>query len=328
MPFRRLPLALAALALAVGPLPLPLAAQVPVPPVAAEPRPPLPPELVLEGENLITLWINGAPLRMEVSADSFGAPIINSEVALRLGLIAEDRRGWRFGPVVVNGVSAVVAADFGAGPAPLTVSWAERVASRKADGVIGVHHLPYARVTFAFGPAAAGETVQRFLLKRSGGRGDARLGTEVMIGKKRMMMIFAHQRAENLVTAPTANFIATHQEGGFVPQSDGTAIMNFAVERPTRVMRLAEPIQLGDLAVDRFAVRVEDYGEPSRVGEIGADDPRFVPGNIVVSRRKGRGKPDLLTRIGRDQIAHCSALTYDLALGEIRLSCAPKPEAE
>jgi hypothetical protein len=28
-----------------------------------------------------------------------------------------------------------------------------------------------------------------------------------------------------------------------------------------------------------------------------------------------------LTRIGRDQIAHCSQLTYDLALSEIRLSC-------
>ena len=293
-----------------------------------EPRPPLPPELVLEGDNLITLWINGEMLRMEVSADSFGAPVINSDVALRLGLLPEQRRGWRFGPVAVDGVSAVVAADFGAGPVPLTVSWAQRTASGKADGVIGVHHLPYARVTFALGPAAAGERVQRFLLKRSGGRGDARLGTEVMVGKKRMMMIFAHQRAENLVTAPTANFIATHQEGGVVPQSGGTAIMNFAVERPTRIMRLAEPIVLGDLAVDRFAVRIEDYGDPRDVGEIGAGDPRFEKNRILVSRRKGRGKPDLLTRIGRDQIAHCSALTYDLAAGEIRLTCAPRAEGK
>lgn len=297
------------------------------PPLAA---PPLPAELVLEGDNIITLWLNGAPVRMEVSADNFGAPIINSAVAERLGLFPQQRRGWRFGPVVVEGVSAVQAVDFGAGPTPMLISWAERFASRKADGVIGVHHLPYDRVTFALGaPVADGtQTVQRFALKRSGRTGDARLGTEVTIGKKRMMMIFANQRAENLVTAPTANFIATHQEGGFVPGSDGIALMNFAVERPTRVMRLADPIMLGDLAVTSFAVRVEDYGEPSRVGEIGEDDPRFVPGNIVVSRRKGRGKPDLLTRIGRDQIAHCSALTYDLALSEIRLTCAAKDEAD
>ena len=294
------------------------------PPLAA----PLPAELVLEGDNIITLWINGEPVRMEVSADNFGAPIINSAVAERLGLLPQQRRGWRFGPVVVEGVSAVQAVDFGAGPAPLLVSWAERFASRKADGVIGVHHLPYDRVTFALGPPADGEVTQRFVLKRSGRQGDARLGTEVTVGKKRMMMIFANQRAENLVTAPTANFIATHQEGGFVPASDGIALMNFAVERPTRVMRLADPIMLGDLAVASFAVRIEDYGEPSRVGEIGEDDPRFVPGNIVVSRRKGKGKPDLLTRIGRDQIAHCSALTYDLAAGEIRLTCSAKDEAD
>lgn len=315
-------LALATAVLACAPH-APLTAQ-----VLAEAAPaPLPDELVLEGDNIITIAINGVPLRFEVTADSFGPPVINSEVALRLGLVPERRRGWQFGPVVVDGLSAVQAVDFGAGPVPLTVSWAERFASRKADGVIGVHNLPYARVTFALRPPAAdaSEAVQRFGMTRGGGRMDTRVGTEVTIGKKRMMMIFAHQRAENLVTAPTANFIATHQEGGFEPGTEGIAVMNFGVERPTRVMRIAEPILLGDIAVDRFAVRVEDYGEPSRVGEIGQDDPRFVPGNIVVSRRKGRGKPDLLTRIGRAQIAHCASITYDFAAEEIRLRCAPPP---
>jgi hypothetical protein len=87
-------------------------------------------------------------------------------------------------------------------------------------------------------------------------------------------------------------------------------------------MRIAQAIDLGDLVIDQFAVRVEDYGDPSRVGEVGENDPRFEKGQILVSRRKGRGKPDLLTRIGRDQIAHCSQLTYDLERQEIRLSCA------
>ena len=163
-------------------------------------------------------------------------------------------------------------------------------------------------------------------MKRSGNQGDTRLGTEVVVGKKKLAMIFALRRAENLITAPTANFIATHQEGGFEPDSDGIAVMNFGIERPTRMMRIAEPIALGDLALERFAVRVEDYGEPRRVGEIGENDPRFDKGQILVSRRKGRGRPDLLTRIGRDQIAHCSSITYDLAAGKIRLSCGPTPE--
>jgi hypothetical protein len=289
-------------------------------PVRAQPE-----ELVLDGDNIITVLINGEPARLEVSADAFGAPVINPDLAQRLALVPDSRRGWRFGPVVVNGQGAGVAADFGNGAAAQVVTWADRPASRIADGVIGVHHLPYARVTFRLAPPAATETISRFALKRAGGTRNTRLGTEITVGKRRLMMIFVPDRRENLVTAPTANFIATHQEGGFERGSEGTAIMNFETLRPTRMMLIARPIELGTLAIDRFAVRVEDYGEPDRVGEIGANDPRFEKGQILVTRRKGKGKPDLLTRLGRDQISHCSALTYDLALDEIRLSCAAAP---
>jgi hypothetical protein len=293
----------------------------------AAPAAPLPDALVLEGDNIITVTLNGVPLRLEVSSDSFGPPVINSAVAAQLQLLPDTRRGWRFGPVVVDGLSAVQAIDFGDGlPAAKTISWSERFASRKADGVIGVHNLPYKQVTFILAPPGADETIQRFAMTRSGGDRDTRIGTQVVVGKKKLTMVFAPQRAENLVTAPTANFIATHQEGGFEPASDGIAVMNFGVERPTRMMRIAEPIMLGELAVARFAVRVEDYGDPKRVGEIAEDDPRFEKDRILVSRRKGRGRPDLLTRIGRDQISHCSSITYDFALSEIRLSCSPAPE--
>lgn len=306
-------------ALLVGPL----AAQAPI--ASPAPAQPLPEELLLEGDNIITVTVNGQPLRFEISAEAFGPPVINPEIAARLMLLAEARRGWRFGPVVVEGEAASTLADFGAGPAPLLVTWSDREASAKADGVMGVHHLPYARVTFAHHAPVAGETVQSFPLRRAGARANTRLGTEIVVGKKKLMMIFVPERAENLITAPTANFIATHQEGGFEPASEGIAVMDFGVERPTRMMRIAEPVMLGDLAVERFAVRVEDYGEPSRVGEIAQDDPRFDKNSIIVSRRKGRGRPDLLTRIGRDQIAHCSAITYDFSVGEIQLSCAAPP---
>lgn len=299
-------------------------AQVEPPAPAAAPS--LPEELVLRGDNIVTVLVAGVPLRFEVSAEAFGLPVINPDVAARLMLLPDARRGWRFGPVVVEGQSASTQADFGAGPAPLTLSWSDRAASHKADGVIGVHHLPYARVIFAFRDPAPSETVQRLPLARAGGRSNTRLGTEVTVGKKRLMMIFVTERAENLITAPTANFIATHRNGGFAPNSDGIAVMDFGVERPTRIMRIADPVMLGDMAVTRFAVRIADYGDPSRVGEIAENDPRFEKGHIIVSRRKGRGRPDLLTRVGSDQIAHCSQLTYDLAMSEIRLSCTPQPE--
>ncbi len=287
---------------------------------------PLPDELLLSGDNIITVLLNGTPVRLEVSAEAFGPPIINPELAERLLLISDFRRGWRFGPEVVRGVGAVQAVDFGAGPVLIAITWADRAASTKADGVIGVHHMPYQRVTFALAPPGDAETVQRFALKRKGGNRNTRMGAEVTVGKKRLMMVFTPERAENLITAPTANFIATHQEGGFAPGSDGIAVMSFGVERPTRIMRIALPIALGDLTIESFAVRVDDYGDPDRVGEIGENDPRFEKGQILVTRRKGKGKPDLLTRLGRDQIAHCSQITYDLTIEEIRLSCGERAE--
>jgi len=300
-----------------------LAAQSALPPPAATPPAPLPEELVLRGDNVVTVTLAGVPVRLEVSAEAFGLPVVNPDTAAQALLVADSRRGWRFGPVVVEGESASALVDFGAGGLPLAVSWSDRPVSDKADGVIGVHHMPYKRVTFVLREPTPDEVLHRFPLRRTGGDSNTRLGTEVRVGKKKLMMIFVPERAENLITAPTANFIATHQEGGFEPDTNGIAVMDFGVERPTRMMRIAEPILLGDLALTRFAVRVEDYGEPRRVGEIAADDPRFDPGNILVSRRKGRGRPDLLTRIGRDQIAQCSSITYDLGLSEIRLSCAP-----
>jgi len=324
----RLPflLALAAALLTLAPAraaqPAPEPAAAPAAPLSV----PLPDELVLRGDNVIAVLLNGTPIRLEVSAEAFGAPVINPELAQRLQLLPDGRRGWLFGPVAVEGVDAVQAVDFGAGAVLVPVSWARQRVTERADGIIGVHHLPYARVTFALSPPGPDEAIQRFTLKRTGNRDNIRLGTEVVVGKTTLMMIFVPERAENLITAPTANFIATHQEGGFAPGSDGVALMHFGIERPTRIMRIAHPIELGELLIDRFAVRVEDYGDPKRVGEIGDNDPRFEPGQILVSRRKGRGKPDLLTRLGRDQIAHCSTLTYDLALNEIRLSCGALPE--
>jgi hypothetical protein len=305
------------IALLAALLPLgPAGAVQPVAPVAA-----LPEELVLEGETIIAVLINGTPVRLEVTGEAFGPPVINPELAVRLQLLAEFQRGWQIGPVVIEGGGAVQAVDFGNGAVPVPITWARQPVTTRADGIIGVHHLPYKRVTFLLAPAAADDTVQRFPLKRSGNNADTRIGTEVTIGKRQLMMIFVPQRADNLITAPTANFIATHHEGGFQPGSDGLAVMNFAVERPTRIMRIAHPIELGELLIDRFAVRIEDYGDPKRVGEIGENDPRFEKGRIIVSRRKGRGKPDLLTRLGRDQISHCSQLTYDLEQAEIRLTC-------
>lgn len=313
----------AGLCAVIAGLTAPGAAQDPAHPLGPGPSAaaPWPDELVLEGDHTIIVAINGLPVRLKVGGDASGPIVINPETAARLGLVPNGRRGWRFGPEVISGQSDMPMVDFGAGPVAIPVAWADRPVVSEAEGNIGVHLLPYARVTLRFGKPQASEQVHSFPLTRTGGRNNARVGTEVGVGKRKLTILFTPERPENLITAPTANFLATHREGGFVRGSSGIANMDFGVRRPTRTMRLAMPLMLGELALAEFAVRVEDYGNPSRVGEIAEGDPRFDPRNILVSRRKGKGKPDLLTRIGRNQIAHCSAITYDLENSAIGLSC-------
>jgi hypothetical protein len=288
----------------------------------------IPEEIVLGDDPVIEVTIGGILVRLEVETDEFGPPVLNPEIAAQIQMEPRGNRGWQIGPVVVEGKEGDAPLDFGFGEQVMRFAWADRAVSDVADGTIGVHHLPYNRVVFELASPAANERVLRYPLKKRGGRSNGRLGTEMKVGKKRMSFIFSIQRASNLITAPTANFIATHHEGGFVPDSDSAVDMRFNVMRPTRTMRIAYPIELGELSIAEFAVRVADYGKPTRVGEIKSDDPRFSENTILVSRRKGRGKPDRLTRLGRDQIAHCSRLTYDLAGMEAHLSCGVRSSSE
>lgn len=310
-----LPILLSALALAIAPAPA----------MAQEPR-----ELVLEpGENIVTVTVNGAPVRLEVTAEAFGAPVVNPELAQRLAFTPEGRTGWRFGPVSVEGRNAKQVLDFGHTQPEITLAWADAPVSARADGMIGIHHLPYDRVTFRLREPRAGEQVDRLVLKRAGSGlfGYPRIGTPVMVGRREMLAIFVPEfTAHNLVTAPTATFLATHLDGGFTPEPPGAVHMRFGVHRPFRMMRIARPLEVGSLPVQRFAVRYEDYGSTERVGEVADNDPRFEKGSITVSRRKQQGSPDMLTRIGSEELAHCSALTYDLAARVIELSCLPQEE--
>ncbi len=286
-------------------------------------------ELVLEvAANIIEVTVNGAPVRLEVTAEAFGAAVINPDVAERLALVPDRRSGWRFGPVSVEGRGAQALIGFGGEPREITVVWADSPVSARADGMIGIHHLPYDRVTFALRPAQDGEVVDRLELKRVGRLfGNTRIGAPVKAGKRELLAIFVPEFTPlNLITAPTATFLATHLDGGFTKEPASTVNMRFGVIRPVRTMLLAQPLEIGRLAVNRFAVRYEDYGSTAPVGEVADNDPRFEKGRILVSGRKGQGRPDLLTRIGAEQLAACSRLTYDLAAGVIELACLPSPE--
>src|SRR5258708_7515138 len=82
----------------------------------AEARPALPDELVLSGDNIIDVTINGQPLRLEVRPEAAEAPTLNADVAAKLGL-KPGMIAFRsmVGPEKINGNSSVHRVDYGAG---------------------------------------------------------------------------------------------------------------------------------------------------------------------------------------------------------------------
>ncbi|ASJ90221.1 hypothetical protein [Porphyrobacter sp. CACIAM 03H1] len=283
-------------------------------------------ELVLPPDHIITVVIDGTPLRLLVTADASGPAAIDPRIVVRLGWGATFQTHWDYGNGdVLKSAGTLRIADFGDRKATLPVMWSFGLPTMLADGMIGIHNLPYKRIVMPLAAPVGEQTVQRFPLQRFAGQRAMRVGTEIDADGRRLKAIFATDYTDNVVTAPTANWLATRFDGGFLPGSEGKLRMRFGVERRTRMMRLARPLELGDLLIDRFAVRLADYGKARNVGEAGENDPRFDPNEIVVSERKPRGRVDMLTRIGRNQIAHCSTLTYDLENNEIRLACGTPP---
>jgi len=283
-------------------------------------------ELVLPPDHIIPIKINGTVLRMLVTADASGPAAIDPRIVVRLRWRASFQDLWDYSNGdLLQSAGVLRVADFGDRRATLPVMWSLGLPTPLADGVIGIHHLPYKRIVMPLAAPVGEQTIQRFPLLRFAGQRAMRVGTEIDTGERKLKAIFATDFADNIVTAPTANWLATRFDGGFLPESEGKLRMHFGVERRTRMMRLARPLQLGDLLIDRFAVRLEDHGKARNVGEASANDPRFDPDEIVVSARKPRGRIDILTQIGRNQIARCSELTYDLEKDEIRLACGIPP---
>lgn len=292
-------------------------------------RPSAAEELVLPPDHIITVVINGTAMRLLVTADASGPAAIDPRIVVRLKWGATFQTSWDYGDgFVLRSAGAWRTVDFGDRSATLPVMWTRSLPTPLADGLIGIHHLPYKRIVMPLAAPVGEQTVQRFPLQSWGSQGARRVGTEIDTGDRKLKAIFATDAAENIVTAPTANYLATRFSGGFLPDSEGEVRMRFGMMRRTRIMRLAQPLQMGDLLIDRFAVRLRDYGKAENVGEVDETDPRFDANDIVVTDRKKKGRMDALTRIGRNQIAHCSELTYDLAMKEIRLTCGARGEAE
>lgn len=288
-------------------------------PASAAPKSALPDELVLRGDNVIDVTINGTPLRLEVRPEAADAPTLNPDIAAKLAL-KPGMLAFRsmVGSEKVSGNSAVHKVDYGAGAKNQRIFWADRASSTLADGTISPASLPYKRITFHLGAPSGGDRDLAFPLDNFGFLGRLGVGTTLDMDGEKVRLQFSLQRDETLVSAPTGNWLARTRGGKFTGQPQQTLIY-YGIMRPTREMTLARPLPLGARQLATADVRYSDYGDAS--GIAAADAADADSDEIVVVGEKEK-KVDLRIVAGRRFLQGCSTLTYDMQKRSLNLRCA------
>jgi hypothetical protein len=288
--------------------------------VAAK-EPQLPDELVLSGQNIIDVELEGKPIKLEVRPDGAGIVTVNPAVAAEQQF-KPGMFGVRVavGKELVNGSTAVHRINFGLEPQKQRIMWTDHLSSTIADGVISPASLPYKRVVFQMNAAVAGEKIYRFPLDNFGFLGRGGIGTTVKTLDEKIQVIFSLVRTENMVSAPSGNWFAENFEGAFTGAPKSTLVF-YGIERPTRAMTLKQPFLISDLSVSEIAVRVSDYGDATGIIDAAAPALAGDSEEIVVTGKRDKDV-NLRLSVGRGVLGKCSTLTYDLDKREIRMSCA------
>lgn len=280
----------------------------------------LPDELLLAGQNIIDVEINGRAFRLEVRPDGPTIPTINPDIAkllrLKPGMIGIRST---FGPEQVVGITGVHKINFGDKPEKKRIMWTDRQASTVADGIISPASLPYKRVVFQLAAPAPVEQSYNYPLDRFGFLGRVGVGTTIKTLEEKLAVQFSLMRNENLVSAPTGNWLAENF-GGTLAGAAQSTLVYYGIQRPTRLMKLGSPLRIGDVNVSDMAVRVSDYGDATGISD-GTTVPSKDTEEIVVVGKRDKDI-DLRLTIGRELLDRCSALTYDFDKRQIRMSCA------
>lgn len=268
----------------------------------------------------IPITVNGEPIKVLVDPDAPSIPMINPEHQDRLKLKKSMiQAGGRVGPQTSIYSTDVVEIDAGTGPYKRRAAWSIKdVKVEGADGMFGPSSLSYDQVVFHLRPAAPGETIISFPLKKSRW---SQASTTLMIGEDEIPVTFTATRAETLMTASTGALLS-EQYGGYFSGETRTTMVRYGIVRPIRPLSVRTPFLLGRLTLSNLAVRTSDNGDSSGIDDnalptAAIDDDE----EIVVTAKSKKNKPKHGIIVGRDALSHCSTITYDYRTKQIRLSC-------
>ena len=303
--------------------------------VTAAQAPDRPRMLVLDGAEgfVVPVSINGETLRLRVDPAASGLVVLNPDAAKRVRIEPDRlrtppgfpgvryRKAWaRIGPVQLEGHAGRAAATIGGATVRLNAIWFERDVVEGADGTISVHHLPYDSVRFEFAAPLVGESETAIALEYGDSPG---LYHRYTPGGEPVAVHISVHRPASVATAAAGAVIARAHDGRWAG-ADERRLVSFGIVRPVRPMKLGAPLQIEDLAVDRFLVRTRDHRGDF---DLPSDEPAD-PEEIVVTGALEGQPPRLSLVLGQDQLAACSSLTYRRAERRLAARCAPAAAGE
>lgn len=266
----------------------------------------------LSGDYTLPVSINGQSVTLLVDPDIGGSRVLNADTAKQLRLKGSMIGGRHMvGPVKLTANSNVLSYDFGDVTDKKRTFWfMSGFATDKAAGTISPSALPYPVVRFRLGEAVATEKLYTLPLSEGGNN------ATIVVGGNTIAVGFNLLRNETVVTASTGVLIAENFQGGFSGQNISTMI-RYGVERPTRWLKLAQPMDIGGLPLDQLLVRVSDFGDASQIADMAdADQDEIV---VTAASKK---KPRYMMTLGRDFLSRCSALIFDSKAKQVQMHCA------
>lgn len=274
-------------------------------------------DLVVEAASnyMIDATINGHAVRLRVDPETSGYVILNPATAERIGL-RRSMLGSRtqIGPVRLTGSSKVAEVSIGGVTGDRRVVWIDRPAVEGADGLIGPADMHYARVTFAIGPARAGEAavVLPMQFERSYG-----LFHPMILGEHEIRFQFTLTKADTMATAGAGAHLAALNGGRWSGEAR-EQVIDFGVVRPVRALTLGQSFSIEGLTLSSLLVRTGD----NRGNLALPPEPDADPEEVVVtgaSRQRARFNVTL----GRDRLGQCSSLVWDNGTRRLTLNCLP-----
>lgn len=278
-------------------------------------------QIELDGDFTIPGTAEGFPVKLKVDPASPRSVVLNPEFALRASIKKSGMIGFRttVGPIVVWGGSAVVNFTFDTMKLKQRTIIASKPYAASADGGAGPGTLPFDVIVFRLRPSSQSESLYSFPLVETPMYMDANSVTTMSIGGKDVIIAFSLGRSITLATAAAGNLLAEVYGGQFTDEI-ATQQISFGVERPVRGMHLSKPFVFLGKPISDLGVRVLDYGDATKIGQ--TEQKRDDVNEIVVTAQKsGRDTNRYLLILGKDDLAHCSSITFDKLKKQIRISC-------